>query len=230
MFDNHLFRASGVGYLMVNPKDKKEELSESTKTHLLDIYISETYGRRKVLSSPAMLKGNMVEEDSITLVTQQTGDLLLKNKKQLSNEFIKGSPDIVTADTVIDTKSSWDLYTFIKADGTDKMYYWQLQSYMWLTGKEKAKLAYCLVNSPAQQIYQEKRRAMYSLGLVDMEGTEEFDEMERQVELNMTFDDIPPEKRIKMFDFEYNPKDIELLKQRITNARLYLNQLAERGI
>lgn len=228
-FSAYKFRASGVGNLMVEPRSKSEVLSETAKSYLLEVYIKERFGREKILANKYLDKGNFVEEDSLTLVTSQTKDLLIKNKKRLENEFISGTPDVVKP-YVLDIKSSWDLFTFTKADGNNKLYYWQLQAYMWLTGREKAKLAYCLVNSPDHQIYQEKRRAMYSLNLADEEGTPEFDAMEKQVEMLMTFDDIPAEMRLKVFDFDFDPEGIEKLQHKVKFAREYLAQLDEKGL
>lgn len=227
-FTNYLFRPSSVGNLMVNGRSKTDPLSETTKTYLKTIFIAEVYGREKDISNKFMEKGILTEEDSLTLVTKygKYGKLLIKNKDKLSNEFIHGTPDLILTDRVVDIKSSWDIWTFSDADGKNAGYYWQLQSYMWLTKKTLADLVYCLNNSPEHLIFDEQRHQMYKLGLVDQEATPEYIKMEEMVNKNMKFDDIPAEDRIKIFNFEYNPEDIERLKARIFEARAYLNTLS----
>ncbi len=221
-YTNYKFRPSSIGKLMVNGRSKSDPLSETTKSYLLEIFIEEEYGRRKDITNKFMEKGILTEEDSLNLLTAHYKKLFIKNKEKLSNDFVTGTPDIIT-DKIIDIKSSWDIWTFFKADGENKDYYWQLQAYMWLTGKTEADLVYCLNNSPEHLIFDEKRHQMYRLGLVDHEGTEDFNNMESEVEKNMKFDDIPADKRIKVFNFKYLPEDIEALKLRITECRNYLN-------
>lgn len=222
-FSTYKFRASGVGNLMVEPRSKSESLSETTRTYLRDIYIKEVYGRSRDTSSKYTEKGLFVEEDSFNLMQKHFGKLLIKNKTHFENEFVKGTPDIVM-DNVKDAKSSWDMHTFFAADGTDKTYYWQLQTYMWLTDKDTADLCYCLNNSPEHLIVSEKNRRAWQKGLQD--GTPEFEEMELDVELNMKFDDIPAEKRIRIFSFDRDQEDIDRLIIKIEQAREYLNYMS----
>lgn len=227
-FTNYKFRPSSLGKLMTDPRSKSESISETTKSYLLEIYIEEEYGRKKDITNKFIEKGLLTEEDSLGLIGKHYGQLFIKNKEKLANEFITGTPDITPAqipDLVIDAKSSFDIWTFAKADGTDKDYYWQGQGYMWLTGRSKFDLAYCLNDTPEHLIFDEKRHQMYKLGLVDHEDTQEFHDMEEAVEKNMKFGDIPEEKRIKVFSFERSEADIERLKGRIFESRAYLNTI-----
>ena len=43
--DNILFRCSSFGYIMTEPRSKSETLSETTKTHLVEKFVSTKYGR-----------------------------------------------------------------------------------------------------------------------------------------------------------------------------------------
>lgn len=224
-FTAYKFRPSSIGQLMVDPRSKSESLSETTKSYLSGVFLDEVYGRRKEITSKFLEKGVEVEEDSLTLVTQTKNKLYIKNKNLIENDFVKGTPDIIDGDTIVDIKSSWDLFTFHKADVKD-MYYYQLQAYMWLTGKKQARLIYCLVNSPAHMIYQELRREAFKQGLADMEGTPEFAEMEAQVEKNMTFDDIPAKDRVKVFAFDYDSDTIHKMIARVESSREYLGGLS----
>lgn len=221
-FTNYKFRPSSLGKLMTNARSKSEPLSETTKNYLKEIFIEEVYGRRKDITNKYTEKGLLVEEDSLNCITKHYGKLFIKNKDRIENDFIVGTPDIILADKIIDIKSSWDIWTFADADGSNKDYYWQLQGYMFLTGKTQADLVYCLNNSPEHLIVQEKRKQMYAKGLVDQEGTPEFDEMEAEVEKNMIYDDIDLAERIKVFPFVYDPAGVEQMKVKIFEARAYL--------
>lgn len=222
-FSNYQFRCSQLGKLMTNPRSKSELVSETTKSYLLEVYIAEVFGREYEIESKYLDKGNFAEEDSLTLVTNQLGRLLVKNKERLSNEYIAGTPDVIEKDSILDIKTSWNIFSFAKADGGNKDYYWQLQGYMWLTGKKQANLAYTLVNTPVHLIADEKSRRAYKAGIID--DNEALAELEAVIDNEMIFDDIPEEVRMKLFHFDYNEADIEKLKDRIEKARMYLNQM-----
>jgi hypothetical protein len=222
-FSNHKFRCSGLGHLMVNSRSKKDKVSKTTQQNLLEIYIGQQFGRYYEIESKYLDKGNYAEEDSLTLVTNQLDRLLVKNKEHLENDWISGTPDIIEDDNVLDIKTSWNIFTFAKADGFNKDYYWQLQGYMWLTGKDKAILAYTLVNTPEHLIYQEVQRKAFKQGIMNTD--KEYQKLEEEVSYQMVYDDIPEDLRMKLFYFERNDEDIEKLKERIGDCREYLNSL-----
>lgn len=219
--NNILFRCSSIGQLMTEPRSKSETISETTKSYLLEVYAFVKYGRKKDIVNKYVQKGLAVEEDSITLYSQITGDLFIKNEQKYQNEYVIGTPDLVT-DPIIDIKSSWDLFTFLKSksEGLNKNYYWQLQAYMWLTGIKNAKLVYCLVNTPDQIINDQKRKFMWNANQIDESEltVQAFEEIER----NCKFDDITMSERIHTIDIAYNPDDIERLKQRIIDCREWM--------
>lgn len=198
-------------------------LSETVKTYLKEVYISEVYGRERDIMNKYMKKGLLAEEDSITLLTKVTGRFYVKNEEHFSNEYIKGTPDIVDADSIIDIKTSWDLFTFGKADVT-KDYYWQLMGYMWLTGKKRAYLDYCLVDAPYELIQDELRKLSWKMMMIDTQDPL-YLEAEEKIEHAMTFGDIPPNIRVKTFHVDFSYNDIEALKKRIEECRNYLSNL-----
>lgn len=221
-FSNYKFRCSSLGKLMTKPRSKTEVLSETTKTYLMEIFIEEKYGRKREIVSKYLTKGNHAEEDSLDLVTKLHNKLYIKNKETLEGDLVKGTPDIITTDGIIDIKTCWDIWTFAKADGTNKDYYWQLQGYMMLTGLERATLIYTLVNTPEFLIVSEKNKRQWQDGYAD--GSQEQAEMEKEVEKNMMFDDIDPKIRMKTFDFDAN--EWQQLEVKIHEARAYLNSLS----
>lgn len=229
LFANYVFNASGVGNLMTNPRRKSDKLSQTTKAYLKEIYIKEVFGRERDTSNKYIEKGTWQEEDSLTLASDVLGVLMIKNKEKFSNEYVKGYPDVLLQKDklVIDIKTAWDIFSFANVEEVKPLYYWQLQSYMYLTGYKKAKLVYTLVNAPEHLIVSEKSKRAYYDGLMGQEGTEAWDAMEEAVEKLMKYDDIDPKIRVKVFDVEYNQEDIDKMIARINDARDYLVELAK---
>lgn len=235
-FDNLLFRCSGWGHLMTSPVSKvakeKGELSEGAKTHLIDVFVQNKYGRQTDISNKYISKGLQVEEDSITLYSRVKKKFFRKNELHLSNEFIKGTPDLYTgleitaADEIIDIKSSWDIYTFFRVHTKDinSLYWWQLQGYMALSGAKKATLAYCLVNTPEAMIEEEKRRLFYKMNVPTIENSDYLQACE-DLEKAMTYDDIPMPERVIEFSVERDQEAIEAGFKKVERARQYLNEL-----
>lgn len=217
-------RASACGQIMTEPRTKSETLSETCKTYLREWWVAEKYGRRKDFANKFTEKGNAVEEDSITLLSVADGVVYLKNEQYYSDSYITGTPDIVTDGEVIDIKSSWDIFTFHKSKFERKLdngYWWQVQGYMALTGKESARVVFCLVDTPEWLINEEKRRYAYRNG-DSIDITAGLDEIDR----NMTFSDIPPNERIATFYVTADPESIAAIRQRVEQCREYLNTLA----
>lgn len=216
-----LFRASSTGHIMTAPKLKSETLSEGCKTHLVDLFVRTKYGRKTDINTRYTIKGNMVEEDSLTLYSRYKKQFYKKNELVFQNEFISGTPDIVLTDEIIDIKSSWDIYTFFRSkQKVNKLYYWQLQSYMALTNTKKATLAYCLINTPDILINDEKRRLMYKMGVIDT--SKDFETACNEIDLAMTYDDIPINEKIIEIEILRNDEDIERLYQKVIECRQYM--------
>jgi len=219
--DEILFRCSSLGHLMTEPKSKSETLSETTKNHLVDVWIRHKYNRKELITSKYMEKGTMVEEDAMTLYSRFRKQYYVKNEKMLTDDFIKGIPDIITEKTVIDLKSSWDIFTFFrtKQKAVEKMYYWQLQGYMSLTGKENARLVYCLVNTPQVLIDDEIHRLQYK-HLSEADAIK----ARNQIEMNSIFDDIDIQDKIYEIEIKRNNEDIERLYNRIIDCRNWIKE------
>lgn len=250
-----LFRCSSLGALMVEAKNKSEKISETTKGHLLDVFIQEKYGRKEEKNNKFLTKGNEREQDSITLLSLEKKHYLKKNEEHLSNEFIKGTPDIfigediLKADEIFDTKTSWSAHTFFRAINKklDTDYYWQVMGYMALTGAKKAHIAFCLVNGTAQAIMDEKRKLAYHMGILDTsKPNEKYKEVCKQIEKNHIFDmahfkeenpffdfdndldewvhDIPRKDRLHIFTVERNDAEIQKIYNRIEDCRAWMDQ------
>jgi len=231
-FSETLIRSSSVGYLMTEPQSKADKeaglLSKTAQKHLLDIYIAEKYGRKKDIQTKQMKKGIEVEQDSIDLLSIYLKMPFSKNDQRFTNDYITGFPDIIDNNRIIDIKSSYDLWTFIGniPDKLDSLYYWQMQSYMWLTNTKNAVIAYCLVNTPSSIIEQEKYYLLKKMDVATEENPEYIKEA-MKIEFNMSFDDIAIDERVLMFNVGRNEDDILRIQQKVEKAREYLRELEE---
>ena len=155
-------RASQVGKIMTSSRSKGDVLSKTAKSYLEQLAKEELLGVRSEFSSKYTDKGNLVEDDAIDLVEKVKceGFFLYKNEEHFSNDYVTGTPDVLTNDLLIDVKSSWNVDTFPMFDKElkNKDYYYQLQTYMWLTGRIESHLCYCLVDTPKFIIKAEVRK------------------------------------------------------------------------
>jgi hypothetical protein len=229
-FSETLIRASSVGYLMTDPQSKADKeagmLSKTAQRHLLDVYIAEKYGRKRDIQTKQMKKGIEVEDQSIELLNKYWGTSYSKNQDRYTNGFITGHPDILDSGKVVDIKSSYDLWTFLGnlPDKLDSLYYWQLMSYMWLTGATKGHIAYCLSNTPFGIVEQEKRYLLNRMDVISEESPEYVKEVNK-LEFNMTFDDIDIAERVLVFTVERNEDDIVRIQNRVEKAREFLHEI-----
>ena len=233
-FSETLIRASSIGYLMTDPQSKADKdagkLSRTTQKYLLDVYISERYGRKRDVQTKQMKKGIDAEQDSIELLSKYLNRSFQKNEERFSNEYITGHPDIIetTSDgvAIIDIKSSYDLWTFLAnmPDKLDSLYYWQMQSYMWLTGARRATIAYCLVSTPDSIVEQEKYYLLKKMDVIS-EDSPEFLKAAINIEFNMKFDDIDISERVLMFHVPRSEDDILRIQQKVLAARDYLQEI-----
>ena len=217
-------RCSQLGKIMTKPRLKSEVLSQTTKTYIQELVLQEKYGIYKEFWSRYTDKGNQVEDEAINLAMDvlEVG-FIYKNEESFSNDWINGTPDVNT-EILLDVKSSWDATTFpfFEDELPNKDYFYQLQGYMWLTGKTQALLCYCLINTPFEIVEDEVRREHWKQQSID-----ESQEIRDFVEAKHNFDHIPKEKRIKTFVIERDETVIEEIKTRIKLCREYYNKLIE---
>jgi hypothetical protein len=216
-------RASQIGKIMSNPRKSGEVLSQTAKTYVQDLVLEEKYGIKKEFSSRYTDKGNQVEDLSIALVNEVLNyNFIYKNDELFENDWITGTPDVNTDEVLIDVKSSWDASTFpwFETEIPNKDYYYQLQGYMWLTGKKESVLAYCLINTDFEMVEDEIRRAHWKLHLI-----EENDQLRKDIEAKHKFDHIPKNRRVKYWFVQRDESVIEQIKERVELCREYYNLL-----
>jgi len=205
-------RASSAGK-MLTAKGATSK-AETPKTFVKEWLISQLTGKRKTINSKYLRRGIETENQSI----KRIGADLVKNEQYFENDYFTGTPDILTDEYVIDAKSSWDTFTFPFFMIEPPMdYVAQLQVYMELTGKRKAKLCYCLENGTEEQINTLAWQKAKEAGADEM-TIEHYDEAES----DLNYDHLAEHLRIKTFEFEYNEEMIESLKESVIFGREYI--------
>ena len=190
-------RASAAGYLMTTPKIKDDKLSKTTISYLEEWCKQSIYGQKKELVTKEISKGIIKEDEAIDKCIEWLDlPFAIKNTERFFDNYFEGEPDLLLSDTVIDIKNSWDCWTFPLFDREipTKGYEYQVQVYMHLTGRKKAKVVYMLLNTPAT-----------------------FNQPE------IIYDNIDKKYRCKVFDFEYDENIINMLKQRVIDCREYIS-------
>lgn len=151
------FRCSSIGRLMTEPKTQKEgPLSVGAKTFIRELASQAIFGVEFEFSSKETEKGNVVEPDSIALLNRVRGLSLVKNTERRTKGLLTGNCDLFDAPRRRghDVKSSWSFKTFpiALADCKDKLYEFQMRSYMALWDADEWEVNYCLISTPEHLI------------------------------------------------------------------------------
>ena len=207
-------RCSAIGKIMTNARSKTETLSKTTISYLEEWTKEQIYSRRKEIFSKYLDKGNAVEVDSLDFIkTHLNYKQLEKNEEFFENDFLTGTPDAILDDHIIDVKNSWDCFSFPLFFNSipNKDYYYQAQGYMALTGIDRYKLIYTLMDTP-EDLIQREYFGDQSTDLVEFAS-------------KYKYSDIEPQYRIKIFDIYRNDEDIENIYNRVDECRQYINSL-----
>ena len=193
-------RASAAGQIMTNPQKKTDLISKTTVTYVYNWLKESIYGVRKEINNKYLNKGITLEDEAIdSAITWLDLPFVLKNEKYFEDDFFCGTPDLILEDEVLDIKNSWDCFTFplFENEIPTKDYFYQLQVYMHLTGKRKARLVYVLLNTPEDLTWEKQN----------------------------DYSSLDKKYRIKTFSIEYDESVIEDLKQRVINIREFIKTI-----
>lgn len=220
-FDNYKFRCSALGKIV----SKSGKFTDGNKTYIEEVFNGEVYNVRKEITSKYFEKGLFEEESGITLLnkTLYQKSIIVKNKERRTNDWIHGEADCIKDGIVYDIKNAWDKFTFAKADLTHD-YNYQLIGYMWLWELDKARLFYCLNNTPDHIFESEARKMLYTGNFISEESPE-YIEAYNNLKAKHIHDSMPLEQRFKVWDISRSEEQIEVLKKSITMARNYMNEL-----
>ncbi len=206
----------------------ENELSETAKNFIFETWLKDTKGFKENVSTKEMQKGIEAEDESLMLLSEVTNRVLLKNQKHYTHEsnLLSGTPDCIADGVVIDVKSSWSPYTFMKAD-FKSLYEWQLRAYMILTDTYNAELSYCLVDMPPVQFADLERRAFWQAGIID-HASEEALKITDQLNNNYVYSNneyYTKEERVKTYTLERCDVKDDLLFDALEKASKYAESL-----
>jgi hypothetical protein len=210
---------------MTSPRNKTELLSQTAKSYIQELVLEHKYGIKKEFSSRYTDKGLQCEDEAITLVNNVLGlNFIFKNEEHFANDFITGTPDVNTNEILLDVKCSYEAHTFpfFETEIPTKDYFFQLQGYLWLTGKTEALLCYCLINTPLEIVEDEVRREHWKHKVIDEDL-----EIREYVEKKHNFDQIPDNRKVKVFKVERDETIIWAIQEKVTEARIYYDLLNE---
>lgn len=204
---------------MTSPQKKSDQISKTCLQYLKEWYLKDKYDISTEIKSKYLEKGIACEELSIALMSIIDDCVYTKNDEFFENEWLTGTPDIITDNEVIDIKTSWSIQTFPFGETDyDKAYMYQLMGYMDLTGKNVARLAYCLINTPEHLIQDEIRRFCWNNNILDCPA-----ELEAEIRSNFVYDKIPVEQRVKIFEIRRDDSIISEIHQKVELCRNYIN-------
>lgn len=219
-----LFRCHNAGALLTDPKLKSDKeagkLSETAKTMVQAMWLKNTFGYREIITTEAMTKGLKMEQDSMALAqTVLGGPFRTKNRETFKNDYLIGMPDVLTTEYVDDHKTCYTLRSFFEAE-MSKMNKTQLDCYMALTGRKKARCIFTLVPNTDEAVIKECERVAWQYGR-DYDNEDYIDHCTQIKANNDCIAKIPPAQRVKVFEFNYEQNAIDLLYSRIEAAREY---------
>lgn len=217
-------RCSAIGKIMTDPRSKSEAISETTKTFCRQWLTEKVYGRRIEVSFKQMDKGTTMEGIAIDFAQSivEPGAIWFKNEDGFEDPWMTGTPDVLTADTVFDIKCPWSFATFplFETELPNKEYYWQMQGYMALTGRENAAVLYVLTDAPEHILNDEARKLSYQRGLGG-----NTDETIEEVRHLLTYPDVADALKFKRFDVARDEAAIEKIRDRVEACRGYIAEL-----
>jgi len=228
-FNEIRIHCSSLGKLLTEPKSKqdKEEgnLSATAKTHLIEIYAQNLYNFRKELNNKYVTKGNEVEKEGIDALSIQVRYPMEKNEEVFINEFLVGTPDVITQNMVFDVKSSFDWITFLSnvPSELDPMYVAQVNGYLDLLGYDTGYIAYVLLDTPESIRNKEKFYLLSSMDVISEESPA-FVKAWEEKEKNMIFSNHPIEERILLFEVKKDQELLERARQKVIKARQFLEE------
>lgn len=202
---------------------KKGELSKTAQSCVKKMLKEQIFDVRTVFSSKYTDKGLIMEDMAIDLVAAKYDYMSLeKNEEHFQNEFLTGTPDVITDGVVRDIKCSWNVETFplFEDEIPNKDYYWQLMGYMALTGARTAYLDYVLTDTPEYLIQRELESMAYRMGTDSLPPN-----AVEEVRKNMTYSSSPLDVTIKTFEVEWSDEAYEQVMDRIIELRAWSERL-----
>lgn len=213
-------RCSSLSRFMSEPKAKADKeagkISQSAKEAVREVVKFDLFGYQAFEGNRYTEKGLLLEDEAIKLSSLSRGLPLKKNTERRENEWLTGECDIYipSRNLIIDTKCTYDIgsHPFFVDEAEEKIkkqgYDYQMQGYMWLWDCEEAQIDFVLFPMP-EELLQPWQSA------------------ERFIEL---VDQIPQQKRITTVTVKRDEQIIEKIKERVSEASIYYDELIKQMV
>lgn len=147
---------------------EKDTLSDGALTHVYEMASQILLDWKPALDTFEIEKGRVVEDQTIALYNQVSGNFYVKNKERKNNGLFTGECDIneKDEDLILDIKSSYSKKTFplLLKEGDKKLYEWQLDTYMHLWDRNNSGLVFGLVDTPSHLIKKQDPEDWHIVG------------------------------------------------------------------
>jgi len=204
-------------------------LSRTAISYLTRRYGWEKYAKKtasKGIGIPYREKGNILEADAISLLSQLDKVKYEKNDSIKANDFLLGKPDIVVPGvTILDVKVSWNLQTFLSVLNSPlkALYWFQMQGYLELYDLPTGYVCFCLLDTPEELIERERVKLLnkYVIGETNQE---DFERNNESLDLSLTYTNIPLKRRVIRFKVDRSPEVIGRVHKKVIKCRAWLNE------
>lgn len=216
---------SQISKIMANGRGK-DTLGKGAQTYCLDWLKQqpEFFNRRPNYSNKYTEKGIIVEDVSLDFVKEQLDiPFIVKNEHRFSSPCgrITGIPDNVQPCNTIDVKNSWSWETFPTfVSKLDAQYEWQGQGQMFITEKSNHLTVYILTDTPVHLIEREAHIQSNKWGY-------DYEEILESLLEEMTYDDIPNDRKIKVFEVISDAERQRSILDRVDECRKFIFEKLE---
>ena len=238
--DEWYIRCSSLSGIMTRGRSKTELFGKTAIDQILEAALLNKRNWSEEISGKPLEKGIANEDQALDMLCDNKGWKNIDRKKErMFNEYITGEPDLMCKENQIlaDVKNSFTPKSFPwLVDTSDlkkhnKNYWYQMQGYMWLSGIKKCSLAYCLTDFPEYMIADEIQRICYREMALPKNRNQEMsvieERVEDQVKKKWTYSQFPKDKKIKIFEVDFDPEGIEEVKNRIVEAKKIYDTIYE---
>lgn len=235
-FSKTLIHCSSLSKITTEPRNKADKdagnLSETAKSHLIEVYALNKYNFKKDISNKYTEKGNYCEPEGLEMISQFTGLQVDKNELEpFENDYFIGTPDSIVIDKqiIFDNKSSYDWLTFLSnIDGElDNTYWSQMNGYLDLLNWNTGYIAYTLIDTPEFIRNAEKYALLRKMDVIS-EDSPDFLRAWAKKEANMIYSQHPLEERILLFEVKKDEEYLEKARKKVEKSRIFLQEFSDK--
>lgn len=228
-WDKTLIHCSSLSKITTEPRNKSDKdagnLSETAKSHLIEVYALNKYNFKKDISNKYTEKGNYCEPEGLEMISQFTGLQVDKNELTFENEYFIGTPDslVIEKQLIFDNKAAFDWCTFLSnvCSELDPIYSAQANGYLDLLQWNTAYIAYTLIDTPEFIRNAEKYALLRKMDVISEESPD-FIKLWSKKEAQMIYSNTPLEERILLFEVKKDDEYLEKARQKVVKSREFL--------